>query len=261
MHRNLHMLILVGSVLRRLLRPLTHRLVEPSTPPSPPSVPKAHFIGDDPLLDPPPASQPPRRTSDPHGSRFGSAGWGGPPSDPSAWSDEQQQQFLRALLSGTPPTGSPLDPDVLGPNGAMTEDPLLALMSNFTAGAGAGKGAGSMPLSQAEARPKTMTQKLLPILHVFSVWALVAFFVIWMEPEAFRAQNSAVVPSSNTWNRWAQLATGSVEGSLWRVETVVSIVLVTATGIILSDIHYSHFSGLSFPWSLLFTQYEFFRVL
>jgi hypothetical protein len=102
----------------------------------------------------------------------------------------------------------------------MTEDPLLALMSNFATGAGADKGAGSIPLSQTEARPKTLTQRLLPILHVFSVWALVAFFVLWMEPEAFRAQNSAVVPSSNTWNRWARLATGSVEGSLWSVETV-----------------------------------------
>ncbi|KAH8990095.1 hypothetical protein EDB92DRAFT_1816936 [Lactarius akahatsu] len=197
---------------------------ETATPPSPPPAQKANlanFIGDDPLPTPPAASQPPRRAPDPHGSRYGSSGSGTSPPDPSAWSDEQQQQFLRALLSGTPPIGSgSLGPDVLGPNGAMADDPLLALMSNFAAGAGAGKGAGSTPLSQTEARPKTLTWKLLPILHVFSVWALVAFFVFWMEPEAFRVQNSAVVSSSNMWNRWARLATGSVEGSLWSVETI-----------------------------------------
>jgi len=192
---------------------------EPPTPP-PLSAPKAnlaHFIGGDPL-----PSQPPRRTPDPQGSRFRSAGSGGPPSDPPIWPDEQQHQLLRALLGGTPPTGSPLGPDIRGSTepGAMADDPLLALMSHFTAGAGAGKGAGTVPLSQPEARRKTLTQKLLPILHVFSVWALVAFFVFWMEPEAFRAQNSAVVSSSTIWSRWARLATGSLEGSLWSVETV-----------------------------------------
>jgi hypothetical protein len=41
-----------------------------------------------------------------------------------------------------------------------------------------------------------------------------------MEPESFRAQNSAVVSSSSLWSRWARLATGSVEGSLWSIETV-----------------------------------------
>lgn len=134
---------------------------------------------------------------------------------------------MQALLGGTPRTGSPLGHDVPGPTepGATAGDPLLALMSHLAAGAG-GKGTGSVPLSQPEARPKTLTQKLLPILHIFSVWTLVAFFVFWMEPETFRAQNSAVVSSSSLWSRWARLATGSVEGSLWGVETVVSLSLL-----------------------------------
>lgn len=130
----------------------------------------------------------------------------------------------------------------------MADDPLLALMSHFTAGAGAGRGAGTAPLSQPEAGRKSFTQKLLPILHVFSVWALVAFFVFWMEPEAFRAQNSAVVSSSSLWSRWARLATGSLEGSLWSVETVVSLVLVTfARNHLILALYSSHFFGLSFP--------------
>ncbi len=104
----------------------------------------------------------------------------------------------------------------------MADDPLLTFMTKFSAGAGAG----GIPLPQTEARPKTLTQKLLPILHVLSVWALVAFFVFWKEPEAFRAQNSVVVPSSNVWNRWARLATGPVKGGLWSVETIVRLVLV-----------------------------------
>jgi len=101
----------------------------------------------------------------------------------------------------------------------MPDDPLQAFMSYF-AGAGTGKGEGSVPLSQPEAKPKTLTQKSLPIIHVVSVWALVAFFIFWMEPEAFRAQNSAIVSSSTMLSRWARLATGSVEGSLWSVEVV-----------------------------------------
>ena len=130
----------------------------------------------------------------------------------------------------------------------MADDPLLALMSHFAAGAGAGKGAGSVPLPQPETRPKTLARKLLPILHVFSVWALVAFFIFWMEPEAFRAQNSAVVSSSTMWGRWARLATGSLEGSLWSVETVVSLVLFPAAPNHLSlTCNLALFLGFHFP--------------
>jgi hypothetical protein len=80
----------------------------------------------------------------------------------------------------------------------LAKDPLLVLMSNFATGAGTGKDTGSIPLSQEEVRPKTLAQKLLPILHVYSVWVLLmAFFIFWMELEVFRAQNSAIISSSN----------------------------------------------------------------
>jgi hypothetical protein len=185
---------------------------------------KSNFIGDD-TLPIPPASQPPCRTPDPHGPRLHS---GGPQSDPSAWSDERQQQFLRALIGGTPPAGSAQGPDV--PNTTeprvKADDPLLALMSHLAAGAGAGKGLGSV-LSQPEARPKNLTRRLLPILHCLGTCGVLR---LWMEPETFWAQNSTVISSSSLWSRWARLATGSVEGSLWNIETL--------------------FSGLSFPWEL-----------
>jgi hypothetical protein len=153
---------------------------------------------------------------------------GSSPPDPSAWSNEQQQQFLQALLGGPPP-GEPRPPNVNAPltTSAVPDDPLMALMSSL-GGIDLGAG-GAAPQSRAEAKPKPFIQKLLPILHVIAVWALVAFFIFWREPEAFRARNSAVVSRSDIWNRWARLASGPAEQSTWGIEMVVSLSLVGST--------------------------------
>lgn len=101
-------------------------------------------------------------------------------------------------------------------------------MSSLGVDPGTGRGTGAASQSTAEEKPKTVIQKLLPILHVIAVWALVAFFIFWREPEAFRARNSAVVSTGDIWNRWARLASGPAERSSWGIETVVSLPLVTA---------------------------------
>jgi GET complex subunit GET2 len=101
-------------------------------------------------------------------------------------------------------------------------------MSSLGVDPGIGRGAEAVPQSKVEAKPKTVIQKLLPILHVIAVWALVAFFIIWREPEAFRARNSAIVSTGDIWNRWARLASGPAERSSWGIEIVVSLPLVVA---------------------------------
>ena len=205
-------------------------LVDQPPPYSAPRGDLSNFIGDDPL--PPLVSdQQSRNAPDPHMSPLDSAArMGGSPPDPSAWSNEQQQQFLQALLGG-PSLGGPRLPNVNAPvtNSPVPDDPLMTLMSSLGAEAGIGQRAGAASQARAEEKPKTLIQKLLPILHVIAVWALVAFFIFWREPEAFRARNSAVVSTGDIWNRWARLASGPAEQSTWGIEIVVSLPLVAAT--------------------------------
>ena len=152
------------------------------------------------------------------------SGFGGSPPDPSAWSNEQQQQFLQALLGG-PASRGPPSFDVNAPltNNATPDDPLLALLSGLGIEGGMSRGGEALSQSRTEPKPKARIQKLLPLLHVISVWALVAFFILWREPEAFRERNSVIVSSGNIWSRWAKLASRTVEQSTWGIEIVVSI--------------------------------------
>jgi len=193
--------------------------------PPPPSAPRgnlSNFIGE----DPPPTSftsdRSSRRAPNSHISPSGAtAELGSPPADPSAWSNEQQQQFLQALLGGALPR-EPRSFDVHTPlaNSAGPDDPLLAFLSGLGIEGGIGRGAEAVSLSRTEPKPKTFIQKLLPLLHVIAVWALVAFFIFWREPEMFQARNSVVVSSGNIWNRWARLASGPAEQSTWGIEIV-----------------------------------------
>jgi GET complex subunit GET2 len=203
-------------------------LVDPPPPYSTPRGDLSNFIGEDPLPPPPLTSdQPSRHASGPGISLSDTtARLGGSSPDPSVWSNEQQQQFLQTLLGGPPPS-QPHPYDVNAPvtNSAAPDDPLLALMSSLGVDAGIGRGAGAVSQSKAETKPKTAIQKLLPILHVIAVWALVAFFIFWQEPEAFRARNSAVVSTGDIWNRWARLANSPAERSSWGIEIVVSVLL------------------------------------
>jgi GET complex subunit GET2 len=112
-----------------------------------------------------------------------------------------------------------------GTPGAGPEDPLLAFLQPSLEGVL--QGARGVSSSQMEEKPKTFVHKILPLLHLIAMWALVAFFIFWREPESFRARHSAVVSSGGVWNRWAQLAGGPADLS-WSVEPEVSLSLVTA---------------------------------
>ena len=227
MRRNLCIMVSLVNLPFYLL--VIHDLVDPPPPYSTPRGDLSNFIGEDPLPPPPLTSdQSSRHASGPRifpsdtSARLGSS-----PPDPSAWSNEQQQQFLQTLLGGPPPSEPhPFNVNAPVTNSVVPDDPLIALMSSLGVDPGIGRGTGAASQPKAEAKPKTVIQRLLPILHVITVWALVAFFIFWREPEAFRARNFAVVSTGDIWNRWARLASTPAEQSSWGIEIVVSLPLV-----------------------------------
>jgi GET complex subunit GET2 len=223
MHRNLCMLVSLA-----LHRPFIVPVYTTQADSQPPSAPRGNlsgFIGEDPIPVPLTSDQSSRRAPNPRLSHLDpTSGLGSSPPDPSAWSNEQQQQFLQALLGGSLPGESlPLDVNAPITNNAAQDDPLLALLSGLGIEGSVGPRGKGLPQPRTEPKQKTSIQKLLPLLHIISVWVLVAFFIFWREPEAFRERNSVVVSSGNMWSRWARLASGTAEQSTWGIEIVVSL--------------------------------------
>jgi GET complex subunit GET2 len=60
--------------------------------------------------------------------------------------------------------------------------------------------------SKAPARLQSTStlQKLMPLVHAVSVWTLLAYFVLWMEPQVFESL-VPVVGLGDRWSRWAAL--------------------------------------------------------
>lgn len=174
---------------------------------------------------PPTAS---RHASSSGASSFQS-GFGSGMPDPSAWSEEQQLSFMNALLGGgprsTPLPGQPALPPTSDPSDSMSSpDPLAALMASmtqpgmnsFTPPGAAGK--------QATTRPRSLLQKLAPLIHLVAAWALLAYFVVWREPEAYTARTHLADNGNTFWRRWADLAWREPDAS-WGVQAVVRSLL------------------------------------
>ncbi|KDQ17523.1 hypothetical protein BOTBODRAFT_29704 [Botryobasidium botryosum FD-172 SS1] len=151
-----------------------------------------------------------------------------PAADPSVWSQEQQQEFMRALMGGVPP---PSGGDAAGA-APPSSDPFANLLAQFAAGAGGEPGAmppnmggmgglggmmgmgmppfaggGPPQAQQTPPKPKTLFQKLSPLLHLLSTVLLVVYFVLYAEPARYDDGAQAVIPIQGRWQRWAALAT------------------------------------------------------
>ncbi|KAK7064881.1 hypothetical protein R3P38DRAFT_2826882, partial [Favolaschia claudopus] len=94
--------------------------------------------------------------------------------DPSAWSGEQQAQFLQALMGGG---GAP----ALMPNASAAGGPGCGCWGDEWDEweSGWGWGWGKAP---DVAPPKTLLQRLMPAVHFVAVWALLLYFLLVMEP-------------------------------------------------------------------------------
>jgi GET complex subunit GET2 len=108
-----------------------------------------------------------------------------------------------------------------GPNADASSPPVGDPISALFASLG-GEAGGSTP-DVVPPRPRTLTQKLIPVLHVLSMIAILVWFVVWKEPETFAAswlssatkvegseQEAFVGHNLNEfgWRRWARLAKG-----------------------------------------------------
>ncbi|PBK78415.1 hypothetical protein ARMSODRAFT_947319 [Armillaria solidipes] len=127
--------------------------------------------------------------------------------DPSVWSEQQQQQLMQALM-GQLPAGTEPPPM---PN--LADNPLF---SNLLAASGGGNGngglAGGMPamgkIPEPVVQPKSLLQKLLPLLHLVVMWGFLAFFVLYKEPQVQEALGGLTnEPRNALWQRWAELGT------------------------------------------------------
>jgi len=166
---------------------------------------------------------------------------GTPPPDPSVWSEEQQNAILQALMGGAAPAmpGTTQMPGMAGHGPSQSplpdaghdmSDPLAALVARFS-----GQGQPGInttdSLGQAPAQPTkrvTRLQKLMPLLHLLTVWTLLAYFVFWKEPQAFETgfgsvgvYTSMIGGRSSLARRWAELGSG-IGRDGWGVEAVVS---------------------------------------
>lgn len=190
---------------------------------------------------------PPRRSSASPSPFAGLGPNSAPPPDPSVWSEEQQKQFLSALMGGSPipppPSGQPqqfpLPPSNMTADGQS--DPLAALMASF--GQQAPPPPGAAGKAPSPAAPPTRVQRLMPLIHLLAVWALLAYFVLWKEPKAFSGVVGAAVGvgggAEGRWARWADLgwrgtgvaASGFTSVGGWAVQFVVRIIcFCQATG-------------------------------
>ncbi|CDO71732.1 hypothetical protein BN946_scf184920.g16 [Trametes cinnabarina] len=200
------------------------------------------FVGETSDMPTPPAASTPasRNVSGSARSPFEAAGLGSGAPDPSVWSEEQQTQFMNALLGAAArgpeqpqprlPSSSAAAPSAsasASPDAPQqTEDPMAALMSALRqGGAGAppgfqfpGAGVGMGTPAQPP-KSKTFVQKLLPLIHVLAAWALLAYFVLWKEPEAYEAKTHGLGLAESRWRRWADLSWKSPEDG-WGVQPV-----------------------------------------
>jgi hypothetical protein len=134
-------------------------------------------------------------------------------------------------------TGSGIGTPDLAPsaNTNAADDPFAMMLANMMQGQTGANGSipqmpsmPSMPgMDVTPSKPPTLLQRLLPLLHVLSVWILLGYFVFYKEPMAFQAKTHGAGESG--WlGRWGELLHGA--GSVSSV--VRSVFSVTPTALL-----------------------------
>ncbi|EJD04501.1 uncharacterized protein FOMMEDRAFT_155641 [Fomitiporia mediterranea MF3/22] len=193
------------------------------------------FVGEETIMPTPPARPSPSPAPAPPASSHPHAGATNQnESGPSAWTTEQQQEFMRALMSAPDRSSSGPGSAPSHPFGAPTEpgseapdDPMAALMNALAQMTGqappnmGGPGAMNMNIPGMDPttmnmnmnmnigpRPRSLYSKLRPLLHLLASWTLLAFFAFFMEPKEFdsvHGSRATLSTTLSTWDRWAEL--------------------------------------------------------
>ena len=123
----------------------------------------------------------------------------------------------------------PVDPSL-----PPIDNPFAALLASQ---AGGGSGGGAFPpfgpgmtgKGSDEVPEPTALQKVMPLLHILAMWCLLAYFVLWAEPQMHSAVNGENEGVVGLWRRWAELGRHSplVENitQTFRVQLVVRFFL------------------------------------
>ncbi|PFH48214.1 hypothetical protein AMATHDRAFT_150439 [Amanita thiersii Skay4041] len=142
--------------------------------------------------------------------------------DPNVWSPEVQRRFMQALLAGSQPSDAlpeqmhPRMRKISGNEGRQAEsregsippfdDAMMStLLSNSMKFDGMRKPSGV----QEESKPRTVFQKLVPVMHMLGMWALLLWFIMWRQGEySLHSQSSSLNESANLrfWEVWANLS-------------------------------------------------------
>lgn len=160
-------------------------------------------------------------------------------SGPTAWSVEEQQEFMRALMhaetNGASNSRATRQPSLQNQTELEGDNPMAAMFNALNhmyggqvppdLGSGAGgvggelaemmkmMGAGDQaPPSMAQMQPPTppsLYSKLRPLVHLIASWVLLAFFAFSVEPQAYSSQPGS--QHLSVWDRWAELGWRSVK--------------------------------------------------
>lgn len=130
------------------------------------------------------------------------------------------QALMGGALNPSQPQTTPLPPFATPP---AADDPfatVMAQMARMNPPQG-GAAAGKAPAQPAAPKPPTRLQKWMPLLHLVCMWCLLAFFVLWKEPQVFVEKTAGAVEVP-VWKRWPKLVTQGTLGGAWGVQVVVS---------------------------------------
>ncbi|KAH7910017.1 hypothetical protein BJ138DRAFT_1173400 [Hygrophoropsis aurantiaca] len=165
------------------------------------------FVGEETNMPPPRSVGETVRPSPPPPFPFDMAAMGNSAPDPSVWSEEQQRQFMQALMGGSL-DGSLFDQPRIpahstpsAPESVNSFESLAASFPQFDASRILGK----TPTTPTPTKAPTRLQKFTPLLHVLCTWCLLAFFAFWKEPQAFLDRTHGAVDGGSP-SRWAELA-------------------------------------------------------
>ncbi|KAG6916922.1 hypothetical protein DXG01_004683 [Tephrocybe rancida] len=208
------------------------------------------------------SSSSPHATAEPM-NPFAAFGAGGMP-DPSVWSEQQQQQLLQAIMMGnrSPESLPGLTPTDVDPSLPPMDNPFAAMLSGGGAfppfpGVGVGGAAGKAPAAETPG-PPTRLQRLMPFVHLVTMWCLLAYFVLYMEPKVHAeiSENLDKLGAGGLWRRWAELgrASGLAEVALiLRIQVLPFFWAFTTLQIVLHSVRiFSGFDAVQPPMLLAF---------